>query len=74
MGQDLNRIKDCWMGKNKFKCHKIYTKLHHLAVKSHLYMTHSTYKGPYPFQTGPMQNFDRILISMDPIHVLLTVI
>ena len=36
--------------------------------------THSTYKGLYPFQTGPMQIFYRILTSMDPMHVLLTVI
>ena len=36
--------------------------------------THSTYKGPYPFQTGPMQKYYRILTSMDPMHVLLIVI
>ena len=37
-----------------------------------IYTTHSTYKGPYPFQTGPMQKIYRILTSMDPMHVLLT--
>ena len=36
--------------------------------------THSTNKGPYPFQTGLMQKNYRILTSMDPMHVLLTVI
>ena len=36
--------------------------------------THSTYKGPNPFQTGPMQKYYRILTSMDPMYVLLTVI
>ena len=38
------------------------------------YTTHSTYKGPYPFQSGPMQKYYRILTSMDPMNFLLLVI
>ena len=33
-------------------------------------MTHSTYKGPYPFQTVPMPKIYRILTSVDPMHFL----
>ena len=44
-------------------------------VLIHLYCTtHSTYKGPYPFQSGPMQKYYRILTSMDPMNFLLLVI
>ena len=32
-------------------------------------MTHSTYKGPYPFQTVPMPKIYRIL-TVDPMHFL----
>ena len=32
--------------------------------------THSTYKGPYPFQTVPMPKIYRILTSVDPMHFL----
>ena len=31
-------------------------------------MTHSTYKGPYPFQTVPMPKIYRISTSVDPMH------
>ena len=33
-------------------------------------MTHSTYKGPYPFQTVPMPKIYRILTSVDPMNFL----
>ena len=35
---------------------------------SHTGTTYSTYKGPYPFQTVPMQKIYRIFTSVDPMH------
>ena len=34
------------------------------------YTTHSTYRGEISFQAGPMQTFDRVLTSVDPMHFI----